>query len=538
MHCAAATLGARDEALPMPSLIITRGPGKGLVHGIDDTLVIGRGQFSDLRIDDATVSRRHAEIRYRDGAWDLRDLGSSNGTFRNGDAVGEQPVPLLDGDRLRFGKVEADFRLNDNAATAAENFASGSKTAARLFQTMLGRTRLFCDFARQAASSADAAVLRAALLDRLREGMPALEVVALIEPARVGQGFAVAEVRPPDAALPGPALLAALASEAARQQAGWMALDEQAREAFRARSGHDLGERRVAALSVRVAGELLGVLYVQSADDEHGLRGSDRDFLAGIAGLLGLAMAGREPEVGAQEMRLARRIQQRFLPQGPPQPSGWRIVDSYSAAGAIGGDYYDFATLADGRLLALVADVSGKGVPGALYMARLGIMVRREAPACRSPQELLATLNRLLCKEVEGGMFVTMVALALDTSRGKLDVVSAGHPPPLLRHVHGGGVEAIEIPQRPPLGADPTARYLAVPRLMQPGDLLLLYSDGLDEAINAEGERLGLPRVREVFAACASAERAVESLNQVVGDFAGRSPRADDLTLVCIEREH
>ncbi|HRQ66239.1 MAG TPA: SpoIIE family protein phosphatase [Xanthomonadaceae bacterium] len=525
----------------MPSLLITRGPGKGLVYSIDGAQVVGRGQFSDVRIDDPTVSRRHAEIRADGAAWELRDLGSSNGTLRNGHAVGEAAVRLDDGDKLCFGKVEAEFRLQDPVSAtvvSGPTLGAGSKAAARLFQTMLGRTRLFCDFARQAATSTDAAALRTALIDRLREAMPGLRAVALLEPARVGQGFAVAEQRPPEARLPDDAVLAALASEAARQHAGWMALNDAEREDFHARSGHRLEAIRVMALSVRVAGELLGVLYVESDDDEYGLRGSDRDFLAGIAGLLGLAMAGREPAVGAQELRLARRIQQRFLPQGPPQPQGWRIVDSYTAAGAIGGDYYDFATLADGRLLVVVADVSGKGLPGALYMARLGLMVRREAPACRSPQDLLVTLNRLLCKEVEGGMFVTMAAIALDTTRGRFDFVSAGHPPALIRHVHEGSVDAIDAPSRPPLGADPTARYVAVDSQLQPGDLLLLYSDGLDEAINAEGERLGMPRVREILAECTGADRAVEALNQAVGEFAGQSPRADDLTLVCIEREH
>ncbi len=525
----------------MPSLLITRGPGKGLVHSIDGSLVIGRGQFSDARIDDATVSRRHAEIRFKGDTCDLRDLGSSNGTFLNGDPVGETAVLLAEGDKLRFGKVEAEFRQQDAATgtvTGGEHIGSVSKSAARLFQTMLGRTRLFCDFSRAAATSTDAATLRSELLDRLREAMPGLRAVALVEPARVGLGFAVVETCPPEAQLPGEAVIAAIASEAGRQHSGLMLINDEAREAFRVRSGHSLEGVRIAAFSVRVAGELLGVLYLQSGDDEFGLRGSDRDFLAGLAGLLGLAMAGREPAVGAQELRLARRIQQRFLPQGPPQMSGWRIVDSYTAAGAIGGDYFDFATMADGRLLALVADVSGKGVPGALYMARLGMMVRREAPVSRSPQDLLVTLNRLLCKEVEGGMFVTMAALALDPVRGKLDFVSAGHPPALIRRVHTGSVDPIDAPQRPPLGADATARYMAVTCDLQPGDLLLLFSDGLDEAINAEGERLGMPRILEILGACVSAEQAVQALNRAVGDFAGQSPRADDLTMVCIEREH
>jgi phosphoserine phosphatase RsbU/P len=523
----------------MPSLIITRGPGEGLVHSFGDVVVLGRGQYADVRIDDPTVSRRHAELRSGAAGYELCDLGSSNGTFCNGVAVGAEAMALSDGDQLRFGKVEAEFRIRDVAAApATEALAGGSRSAARLFQNMLGRTRLFCDFAREAATSTDSAALRNALIERLRTAMPGLSVVALLEPARVGHGFALAEWRPADARIPDAAVLTAVASEAARQHAGWMVLDAAAHEAFRVRSGQELDAERVAAFSVRVGGELLGVLYLESDDGVDGLRGSDRDFLAGIAGLLGMAMAGREPAVGAQELRLARRIQQRFLPQGPPQIAGWRIVDSYSAAGAIGGDYYDFATLADGRLLALVADVSGKGLPGALYMARLGIMVRREAPVCRSPQDLLITLNRLLCKEVEGGMFVTMAALALDTVRGTLDFVSAGHPPALIRRVHEEVVEAIDAPSRPPLGADPTARYMAVSCLLQPGDLLLLYSDGLDEAINAEGERLGMERVHEILVGCSDADSAVAALNAAIGDFAGQSPRADDLTLVCIGREH
>src|SRR5258708_11827499 len=122
----------------------------------------------------------------------------------------------------------------------------------------------------------------------------------------------------------------------------------------------------------------------------------------------------------AHDLALARRIQQHFLPQSPPNIPGYRIADSYAAARVIGGDYYDFFQYKDGRHGLVIADVSGKAVSGALYMARLSVQVRVLARNLAGPEELLAGLNRKLNQELEPGMFVTMFAAALDAPSGTL----------------------------------------------------------------------------------------------------------------------
>src|SRR5262249_38394501 len=158
-----------------------------------------------------------------------------------------------------------------------------------------------------------------------------------------------------------------------------------------------------------------------------------------------------ERAIEAHDLALARRIQQHFLPQSAPKIPGYRIADSYAAARVIGGDYYDFFQFRDGRHGIVIADVSGKAVSGALYMARLSVQVRVLARNLAGPEELLAGLNRKLNQELEPGMFVTMFAAAIEPQSGLLEFANAGHPVPLLR-APDGSIGELGEPGALPLG--------------------------------------------------------------------------------------
>ena len=160
---------------------------------------------------------------------------------------------------------------------------------------------------------------------------------------------------------------------------------------------------------------MLGVLYLESALIENAWRSGDQELFVGIAGQLTWLLASAQGQsveraVETHDLALARRIQQRFLPQSPPKMPGYRFADSYAAARVIGGDYYDFFQFRDGKQGFVIADVSGKAVSGALYMARISVQVRALARHMSGPAELLAGLNRKLYQDLEPGMFVTMLA--------------------------------------------------------------------------------------------------------------------------------
>ncbi|HVF35116.1 MAG TPA: PP2C family protein-serine/threonine phosphatase, partial [Candidatus Saccharimonadia bacterium] len=198
-------------------------------------------------------------------------------------------------------------------------------------------------------------------------------------------------------------------------------------------------------------------------------------------------------------------------------------------------DHFDYLELADGRWLVLVADVSGKAVSGALYMARLGPMLKQAAALAYDPADLLERINVLLYGELEAGMFVTMLAVALEPASARIEVASAGHPEPFKRGANGA-VETLHVPRGPPLGAVPGATYAIGASVLEPGELLLLYTDGLDEAHDVRQAMFGAERIVATLARTPHAAAVIEELLAQLGAFVGDAAQSDDLTLVVLER--
>lgn len=526
----------------MPELFVESGPMSGRAFSFEGRAVIGRGDTADVRIDDVTISRRHAEVRPDGERWEVADLGSANGTQLNEDRL-NAPVWLSDGDRITLGQVTLRFALAVQRAAAAEPAQTprpGDAPGGRVFQDLLSRVKLFCDLgaagaARQSGEEAARRVLGAVL-----QGFPRLDRVVLFAYVPVGDSLSpLARLARNDADFD-PGEVTAIAREATRHQSGLLLTDDNERLALTTRLGLLPLYGACAAMPLRFGGELVGALYLDSLKDTNALRPADREHLLGVSGVVGCLIGPlREPPrdmaVERHDLALAKRIQQRFLPQAPPELPGYRLVDSYSAARVIGGDHYDFLRLADGRLAIVVADVSGKAVSGALYMARLGAILKQAASRTRRANELLADVNGVLYNELEAGMFVTMGVLVLEQRTGAVELSSAGHPAPLIRH-RDGRVTALESPAGPPLGAmsEPTFESSRVG--LSPGDCVLMYTDGLDEAHNPQGGLFGLERVQQTLAANSSASAIVEALRDALARFVSTEPQSDDLTIVALER--
>ena len=236
-----------------------------------------------------------------------------------------------------------------------------------------------------------------------------------------------------------------------------------------------------------------------------------------------------------EEMHVAQMIQQQFLPRELPTLAEWQIAPYYQAAGAVGGDFYDFIELPDGRLGLVVGDVTGKGVPAALVMATTQSMLRGEAPRHAAPGAALVQINERLVREIPEHMFATCLYAILDPATGQLQVANAGHNYPYLRTAGGIG----EIRARGmPLGLLPGRIYEEVTVTLEPGDAIALYSDGLVEAHNAAGEMFGFPRLEQAFAhASREGTTAIDALIHEVEQFAGDTEEQDDdMTLVIVRR--
>jgi serine phosphatase RsbU (regulator of sigma subunit) len=319
-------------------------------------------------------------------------------------------------------------------------------------------------------------------------------------------------------------------------------------------TGLDLASPALAALrEARVelvvplisSGTLIGLLNLGPRLSERGYSSEDRrvlDLLADYAApAMRVGQLVREQQAEAlarqrieQELRLARHIQQQFLPLSLPELPGWRVAACYRPARSVGGDFYDFIALPDGRVMFVIGDVTDKGIPAALVMASTHALLRDAAPRLGSPSSVLARVNDQLYTDIPAPMFVTCFAMALDPSTGWAEFANAGHDVPYVRTV--GGVAELRA-RGMPLGLMAGSSYEQKRYRLRTGDCALLHSDGLAEAHAPNREMFGFPRVADLVAAGPSGEELIEASLTALAAFTGPGyEQEDDITLVTVTR--
>jgi sigma-B regulation protein RsbU (phosphoserine phosphatase) len=237
-----------------------------------------------------------------------------------------------------------------------------------------------------------------------------------------------------------------------------------------------------------------------------------------------------------QDMAFAKSVQSSFLPGGMPQLDGFRFCAHYQPAREVGGDFYDFIPLDEDRLGILIGDVSGKGVPAALFMARFTTDFHLLAVREHDPERLMRRMNDSVCERSCRGMFVTLAYIVLEKRSGEAVYINAGHLPPVIWNSttekfavaggHGG----------PPLGIAPGLDYQSARISLDPGSCLLLFTDGLMEAKNEQGEFLGMDGIEKLLRAGSSeAEASLSRLCSSLSRFVGEQSQADDVTLVVVQ---
>jgi serine phosphatase RsbU (regulator of sigma subunit) len=238
-----------------------------------------------------------------------------------------------------------------------------------------------------------------------------------------------------------------------------------------------------------------------------------------------------------QELQVARRIQQASLPKEVPEPEGWQITPYYQPAREVGGDFYDFHHLSEGRVGLVVGDATGKGVPAALVMSTTCGMLQSAARALdsSSPGEVLAQVNETLLARIPTNVFVTCFYAVLDPESGSLRYANAGHDLPYLRR-RSGNCEELKA-RGMPLGLMPGMGYEEKEIVLDAGDSAFFYSDGLVEAHDPQGEMFGFPRLRAIVAEHGE-ERALEDFLMVeLHSFVGEGwEQEDDITLLTLRR--
>jgi sigma-B regulation protein RsbU (phosphoserine phosphatase) len=548
----------------MSKLLVVSGPKTGSTIVLKDGLIIGRGQKADVRFIDDSLSRQHAKLAFVKGSWEISDLGSSNGTFVNGDPV-VTAQSLRNGDEVRLGELLLRFYLDQESAETdvdvtwqadgdrveiLENVAVDDRITPLLpdglehtaSQLMIKRLRLLSDVADFLGNVIEADQLFPKVLDKLLDAFPEAErgCIMLSDPDGSNLHHVAASARP--WANSQISVSRTLAQQVIATRSAVLSADVSGDERFD--SLHTMvryGLRTVMCAPMICEDTVLGLIQLDSSNPRNRFSKADMAVFLGIAGHTALALGKARlheqllnQRLLEKDLQLAEQIQHCFLPKASPEIPGYRFAESYSAAQHIGGDYYDFVEMPDNAVGLAVGDVSGKGVAAALYMAKLSSEMRFHARGRPSAGSILTALNCTLTEEMAGGMFVTLALLVLDPEIQRLTVSSAGHLPPIIRS-RDGSVRELKVSGNIPLGILEDVTYSETGCGLKSGDWVIVYTDGVTEAMNAKGEMFGTKRLKQRIATGSDTPAALlAGIKKAVAEHIAGFPQSDDLTMVCL----
>jgi serine phosphatase RsbU (regulator of sigma subunit) len=291
-------------------------------------------------------------------------------------------------------------------------------------------------------------------------------------------------------------------------------------------------------------GHPLGVIQIDTLNQRARFSDEDLEVLAGVASQAAVAIdnANMHEQVVAQramqrDLELARRMQRTLLPSKAPEVPGYFFFDYYQAARQVGGDYYDYVQLPGGRLAVIVGDVAGKGVPAALMMARLSADVRFSLASEQDPAKAIRQINEGFAHHDWQDRFVTMIAAVVNPRTNELTTVNAGHMAPFLRRRGGSVTEIGEEAAGLPLGVAPGYEYQSHTHVLEPGDVITIFTDGFSEAMNNQRELYGLDRLKaQIGSPAVSLSDFGQHILEDVSRFVDGFDQSDDMCLVCFGR--
>jgi serine phosphatase RsbU (regulator of sigma subunit)/pSer/pThr/pTyr-binding forkhead associated (FHA) protein len=537
-------------------------------------VTIGRSARNDLCIPDPFASRVHAEVRNEGDEYFLQDLGSANGTLYNGSVV-EGPITLTRGGRIQIGETEIVFNdsafplssgatmITDNSSSIPEAtiaLSSADRTTSGLFEAIEGaRTR--DDSAPRPAKQIDLLALISkvgvALLASVTLNETLEQIVALVFEAVPADRcmimmrdkkspelkVAVARLRDRAGEVGEIRISRSVIDEVVTNGKSVLTSDAQADPRFMGGTVMLQGVRSVLAVPLGVGANVFGIIYADSPLSDNRFTEDHLKLLTTLASVAAIRVENArlteeqmERERLEREQQVASEIQQRFLPAAAPQIEGWELQGISFPCYEIGGDYYDFIQREDGKLVVALGDVSGKGTAAALLMSSLHAAIHAQADTHDSISETIGAVNRYLVESIPPNRFVTLFYAELDPRNGTLTFLNAGHNPPLI--VHAGGTMEQLAAGGLPLGIMSDAEFREGRTQLRPGDVLVIYSDGVSEAVNPSGEEFGPTRLYEVVARNldASASGIRDRIESAVTKFCQGTPAADDITLVIVKR--
>jgi serine phosphatase RsbU (regulator of sigma subunit) len=509
-------------------------------------IIVGRGATAGIVVPDSSVSRQHAKLFQRDGRWWAEDLGATNGTLLNDKPLTKATV-LEPGDRLKVGGSTLRF-LPASIAPAtpiapppATGGIAATGPAAVPGDRQAARFATLNEIHRALATPISLTELLELILQRSFAVLHPEEGVILLK--QPDGTFKPAASRGSYGSSGNVLISRRLVDEVAGKQKPALVLDAALDERFAgSQSIVAAGVRSVVAAPLCDAEGTMGLIALTSRASVRQFAEADLDLLMSLASAAALRVrnVALTEEAAARrvlerELALAHDMQMAMLPRGMPDRPEIRMAAALTPARSVGGDLYDFVADDEG-LWFLIADVSGKGVAAALYVAVLKTLFRVTVQTQKDLAEILRVMNHELGRDNDQMMFVTAIIGRLVFDTGQISAVDAGHNPAFVVGSRGD-VTATKLEKSIALGVDPDAVFKVSGFRLDAGSTLLLYTDGATDARNTAGEIFGADRLQRAVAGSLgrTATDLVHATVKAVSKFAAGAPPEDDLTLLAIE---
>jgi len=542
-------------------LIVRDLEGNAVTVPLDrDRIGLGRAASNELCYpDDHGLSRQHLALIRENGEWRVEDLNSKNGTLLNGERL-EKSAPFKPGDRVSAGHLVLEFSKPGAAPLAEtvmfvdqESFSTTATTVVANLENALGsanadnmnatqvmqstpQMRALIKAGRELAGHRPLSELFEVIMDLSMEAVAAgrgvlmtIEGKDLQMQVAHGDGFKISSTVRDRVIKKKESLLVrdAMLDQALKSQ---MSIVEQQ-------------VRSMIAVPLQTNDRVIGLIYVDSPNALREFTREDLNLLTVMANVAAIRIEhARLSEVEEKERQMAKDMQQaaliqaRLLPGAAPVVPGLDMAGRTAACRTVGGDYYDFLKFPDSRVGMLVADVAGKGMPASLLMSSLQARVQVLFEDADNLAHKVERLNKSTCQNCPDNRFITFFMTIADPSTGELVFVNAGHNPPLLVRA-SGGFEVLKGGGTI-LGILPMAKYQESRATLLPGDVLVLFSDGVTEASDPNDQEFGEQRLADLVVSLRDrpASEIIEEVHKAVIAFSEGAPPADDITVVIARR--
>src|SRR5579863_7998737 len=545
--------GARAAPRLTPAeLWIEADGGKSVLRLEAASYRVGRAASNDLSYPAVSgLSREHLAIEREGTHWVARDLGSTNGSLVNGETISE-PRVLRPGDRITAGQVTLEYHENEKPAVEAVVFTdeasatSGSTTMSESLQGLIDEESEQGSRHMQALITAGRELATHLPLDKLFDLILDLSVEAAGASRGVLMTIEDGELRVRSTKGQGLRISSHVRDLVIQEKRSLLVRDAMMDSAFAAHASIVMSQiRSMMAVPLQTEDRVIGLIYLDSSHFVKEFTKRDLSLLTIMANMAAvrienarLAEVEQAERLRAREMEQAAMIQRSILPsQFPPFPdrNDFELHAAMVPAKEVGGDLFDFFLLDAERLGFVLGDVSGKGVPAALFMAIARTLLRAAAHHEASPGVCLTYMNQSLLEQRASGMFVTLFYGILNTRTGALEYSNAGHNPPYA-YSPGGETRALKERGGPMLGVFAGFQYPSRKAEIRSGEGVLVFTDGVTEARNKQGEFYDESRLEEFLAVHASrpVDELVRGLHAEVERFEAGAPRADDITVLAL----